>query len=63
MAITRLILGLAPWNQLHSIENKILVKSNLKRDTGLQNNRAVLDFFYNLGQIPAFFSFFWLKKG
>ena len=38
MAITQLILGLAPWNQLHSIENKILAKINLKRDTGLQKN-------------------------
>ena len=36
VAITRLILRLAPYNHLHSIENQILVKIKLKRDTRLQ---------------------------
>ena len=47
MAITRLIAGLAPWNYIHSIENKILVTTRPKRDPVVK--------------IPAFFSFYGLK--
>ena len=39
------ILGLAPQNYMHSIENQILVKIKLKRDTRLQKkNQAELFF-------------------
>ena len=54
MAITRLILRLAPQNHVHSIENKIFVKIKLERDTGLQI-RAELDFSSNLGQNSRLF--------
>ena len=40
MAITQLLLGLAPENHVHSIENKILIKITLKRDTGLQRKSS-----------------------
>ena len=63
MAITRLILRLAPENYLHSIENKILVKIKLKCDTGLHKNGAELDFFGTVVKIPALVSFFFGLKG
>ena len=58
MTITQLIIKLAPWNYVHSIENKILVKIKPKRDTRLQKNRAELDFLATVVKIPAFFQFF-----
>ena len=58
MTITQLIIKLAPWNYVHSIENKILVKMKAKRDTRLQKkNRAELDFSCNRGQNSRLFSF------
>ena len=50
MAITQLMIGLAPWNYFHLIENKILVKIMPKRDTRLQRKTMI--------KIPAFFSIF-----
>ena len=47
MAITRLIIGLAPWNYFHSIENKILVKIKPKREQSSI-------FFATVVKIPAF---------
>ena len=61
MTITRLIIKLEPWNYVHSIENKILVKIKPKRDTRLQKNRVELDFSCNRGQNSRLFSFFLLK--
>ena len=62
MTITPLIIKLAPWNYVHSIENKILVKIRPKRDTRLQKNRAELDFSCNRGQNSRlFFIFFGLN--
>ena len=63
MAITQLIMKLAPWNYVHSIENKILVKIKPKRDTRLQKNRAELDFSCNRGQNSRLFSFFFCLNG
>ena len=62
-AITRKILGLAPWNYLHSIENQILVTIKLKRDIWLhkKSSRARI-FFATLVKNSAFCSIFWLKK-
>ena len=60
-AITRLIYGLA--YHLHSIENQILVKIKLKRDTKLQKTSSRARFFScNLGQISCLFSIFRLKS-
>ena len=60
MAITELILGLAPYNYFHSIENKILVKIKPKRDTKLQ--KKIEQSSFNLGQNSRlFFHFFGLK--
>ena len=62
MATTGLILGLAPWNYFHSIENNILFQIKPKRDTRLQKkNRVDLDFFATVVKIPAFFHFLGLK--
>ena len=55
MAITRLLLGLAPYNYLHSIENKIVVNTKLKRYTRLRKKIVV--------KIPALFSFLVGLKG
>ena len=64
MTIPQLIIKLTPYNYFHSIENKILVKIEPKRDTRLQKkNRAQLDFFATVVKIPAFFHFLlkWVK--
>ena len=63
MTITPLIIKLAPWNYVHSIENKILVKIKPKRDTRLQKNRAELDFSCNRGQNSRLFSIFLRLNG
>ena len=57
MTITQKIIKLEPWNYVHSIENKILVKIKPERDTRLQKNRAELDFSCNRGQNSRLFSF------
>ena len=56
------MIGLAPWNYIHLIENIILVIIKPKRDTRLQKNRAELDFFATVVKIPAFYHFFGLKR-
>ena len=59
MTITRLIIKLAPWNYIHSIENKILVKTKPKRDTRLQKKIELSSIFLaTVVKIPAFFKFF-----
>ena len=59
MTITRLIIKLAPWNYVHSIENKILVKIKPKRDTRLQKKiKQSSIFLATVVKIPAFFQFF-----
>ena len=58
MTITRLIIKLAPWNYVYSIENKILVKIKPKRDTRLQKNEQSSIFLATVVKIPAFFQFF-----
>ena len=59
MPITPLIMKLAPWNYVHSIENKILVKIRPKRDTRLQKKIEQSSIFLaTVVKIPAFFSFF-----
>ena len=45
MTITQLIMKLAPWNYVHSIENKILVKIKPKRDTRLQKKIEQISIF------------------
>ena len=63
MAITRLIIKLAPWNYFHSIENKILVKIKPKRDTWLQKKSSRARFFLQpWSKFPPFFQFFWLIR-
>ena len=62
MTITHLIIKLAPWNYVHSIENKMLVKIKPKRDTRLQKSRAELDFSCNRDQNSRLFSIFFLLK-
>ena len=60
--ITRLIIKLAPWNYVHSIENKILVKIKPKRDTRLQKKSSRARFFLqSWSKFPPFFNFFLLK--
>ena len=62
MTITQLIIKLAPWNYVHSIENKILVKIKPKRDTRLQKKSSRARFFLQpWSKFPTFFSFFLLK--
>ena len=65
MTITRLIIKLAPWNYVHSIENKFLVKIKPKRDTRLQKKIEQSSIFLaTVVKIPAFFHFFslqWVK--
>ena len=62
MTITRLIIKLAHWNYVHSIENKILVKSSQNSTLGCKKIRAELDFSCNRGQNSRLFSiFFWLN--
>ena len=59
MTITRFIVKLAPWNYVHSIENKILVKIKPKRDTRLQKKVEQSSIFLaTMVKIPAFFQFF-----
>ena len=59
MTITQLIIKLAPWNYVHSIENKILVKIKPKRDTRLQKKIEQSSIFLaTVVKIPAFFQFF-----
>ena len=59
MTITQLIIKLAPWKYVHSIENKILVKIKPKRDTRLQKKSSRARFFLaTVVKIPAFFQFF-----
>ena len=56
MAITRLMIKLAPWNYVYSIENKILVKIMPKRDTSLQKKIEQSSIFLaTVVKIPAFF--------
>ena len=62
MTITRLIMKLAPWNYVNSIENKILVKIKPKRDTRLQNKIEQSSIFLaTVVKIPTFFHFFCLN--
>ena len=61
MAITQLIIGLAPWNYFHSIENKIFVKIKPKRDTSLQKKSCF--FLAPWSKFPPFFFFFFCLKG
>ena len=62
MTITRLIIKLAPWNYVHSIENKILIKIKPKRDTRLQNKSSRARFFLQpWSKFPPFFNFFGVK--
>ena len=62
MAITQLIIKLEPWNYVHSIENKILVKIKPKSDTRLQKKIEQSSIFLaTVVKIPAFFHFFLLK--
>ena len=62
MTITRLMIKLAPWNYVHSIENKILVKIKLKRDTMLQKKIEQSSIFLaTVVKIPAFLIFFCLN--
>ena len=62
MTITPLIMKLAPWNYVHSIENKILLKIRPKRDTRLQKKSSRARFFLQpWSKFPPFFQFFWLK--
>ena len=56
------MIGLAPWNYINLIENKILVIIKPKRDTRLHKNRAELDFFATVVKIPSFYHFFGLKN-
>ena len=55
--INRLILELAPEKHLHSIENQILVRIKLKRDTRLQKKLAECNFLETLVKNPAIFNF------
>ena len=58
MTITRLIIKLAPWNYVHSIENKSVVKIKPKRDTRLQKKIEHSSIFLaTVVKIPAFFHF------
>ena len=53
---------LAPWNYVHSIENKILVKIKPKSDTRLQKKSSRARFFLQpWSKFPPFFNFFLLK--
>ena len=62
MTITRIIMILAPWNYVQSIENKILVSIKPKRDTRLQQKiEQSLIFLATVVKIPAFFLFYLLK--
>ena len=62
MTITRLIIKLAPWNYIHSIENKILVKIKPKRDTRLQKKSSRARFFLQpWSKFPPFFNCFCLN--
>ena len=62
MTITRLIIKLAHWNYVHSIENKILVKIKPKRDTRLQKKSSRARFFLQpWSKFPPFFNFFLVK--
>ena len=62
MTITRIIMMLAPWNYVQSIENKILVSIKPKRDTMLQQKiEQSLIFLATVVKIPAFFHFYLLK--
>ena len=62
MTITPLIIKLAPWNYVHSIENKILVKIKPKRDTRLQKKSSRARFFLQpWSKFPPFFNFFEVK--
>ena len=62
MTITQLIIKLAPWNYVHSIENKILVKIKPKRDTRLQKKIEQSSIFLaTVVKIPDFFHFFCLN--
>ena len=64
MTITRLIIGLAPKNYFHSLENKILVKIKPKRGTRLQKkNEQSSIFFATVVKIPDFFIFGGAEKG
>ena len=47
---------------MHSIDNQIVVKIKLKRDTRLQKKRAELDFSCNPSKNSALFQFFGLKR-
>ena len=59
MTITQLIIKLAPWNYVHSIENKILVKIKPKRNTRLQKKIEQSSIFpATVVKIPAFFQLF-----
>ena len=59
MTITQFIIKLVPWNYVYSIENKILVKIKLKRDTRLQKKIDQSSIFLaTVVKIPAFFHFF-----
>ena len=59
MTITQVMIKLAPWNYVHSIENKILVKIKPKRDTRLQKKIDQSSIFLaTVVKIPAFFQFF-----
>ena len=64
MTITRLMIKLAPWNYVHSIENKILVNIKPKRDIRLQKKIEQSSIFLaTVVKIPAFFQFFFCLNG
>ena len=64
MPITPLIMKLAPWNYVHSIENKILVKIRPKRDTRLQKKIEQSSIFLaTVVKIPALFFIFFCLNG
>ena len=59
MTITPLIITLAPWNYVHSIEKNFLVKIKPKRDTRLQKKIEQSSIFLaTVVKIPAFFQYF-----
>ena len=61
MTITRLIIKLAPWNYVHSIENKILVKSSQNATLGCKKIEQSSIFLATVVKIPPFFNFFGLN--
>ena len=58
-----MVINISALKHLHSIENQILIKIKLKRDTRLKKKKSSrARFLATLVKIPAFFKFFGLKR-